>query len=152
MSGAARSLPDRQAFKELLAQALTDFVPACEGRIHLARSWPMQGSGIAGAAQFPALLVQDGPRIHALTADGFVMLRLQVRVEARVEAGDDAAREALLDEIETQVRDAAFTSPLLQDLVLATEEMASERELRLEGQAAIGQDSHLLTFRLAGFL
>ena len=61
MSG-ARSLPDRQAFKELVGVALNAAVSSCEGRIWLSRSWPQPGSGLAAASAFPALLVEDGPR------------------------------------------------------------------------------------------
>lgn len=153
MSGdGALRLPDREEWKGLVQTALLDFVPSCEGRIHVGRAWPQQGAGVTATAQFPALLVEDGPRLHRLAASGFVELRLQVRILARVQDNDDAAREALLDQIEMQIRDAVFTSPLLQPYLIATEEMASEREISMQGQATIAQDSHLVTFRFAGFV
>lgn len=151
MSDPAR-LPDREEWKQLVGQALADYVPSCEGRILMARAWPQQGSGLVATAQFPALLVQDGPRIHSLQANGFLGLRLQVRIEARVQHSADAARETLLDEIEMQIRDAMFGSPTLQPYLLCTEEMASEREVSIAGQTAVGQDTHLVTFRFAGFV
>jgi hypothetical protein len=151
MSDPAR-LPDREEWKALVQAALADFVPSCEGRIHVGRAWPQQGQGVTATPQFPALLVEDGPRLHRLAATGFVELRLQLRILARVQHNDDAVREALLDEIEMQIRDAVFTSALLKPYLIATEEMASEREVSMQGQATIGQDAHLVTFRFAGFV
>lgn len=151
MSDVAR-LPDRQEWKELVGQALLDYVPSCEGRLHIGRAWPQQAAGLVATPQFPALLVEDGPRLRTLQAQGFVQIRLQVRIQARVQANDDAAREALLDEIEMQIQDCVFASPLLLPHLLCTEEMVSEREVSIQGQATIGQDSHLITFRMAGFV
>lgn len=146
------TLPDRTELRETVAVALLDHVPEVEDRIHVGRAWPQAGAGQGAGTVFPALLVQDGPRILTTTADGFATLRCQVRIIARVEDSGDAARDEMLDAIACGIQAAMYRHPMIQRLVLVVEEIVSDRDHDATGQVALGQEVHLVTFRMAGFV
>jgi hypothetical protein len=145
------TIAGRAALRAAVAQALRTGVPSAGGRVLVGRAWPQPGAGQALPHAFPALLVQDGPRILSATAQGFAVVRCQMRVIARVQDRDDAARDAALDALDAEIRTALRGDAALAALVLLVEEIASDREVSVEGQATMAEESHMVTFRMAGF-
>jgi hypothetical protein len=148
----AATIADMETLCAAVVAALAASVPSCAGRVFLGRTWPQAGAGKGEAQQFPALLVEDGPEIATQTAPGFGQCRAQVRVTARVEINDDDARRQALNTIAGQVRAAMFGHAAIGALVLVTEEVARSRDTEPGGQRVVGQDQHLVTFRMAGAL
>lgn len=144
------TIATRAALRAAVVAALTDGV-SVNGRVLVGRSWPVAGPGQAVPQALPALLVQDGPRILSAVADGFAHMRCQMRILARVSGRDDAAREAALDALDTEIRAALRGDAALAALVLLVEEIASDRETSVEGQVTLAEDQHLVTFRMGGF-
>lgn len=145
------TIPTRPALRAALAAALVAGVPAVAGRVHVSRAWPQIGDGMEAGEVFPALLLHDGPWISNRTAAGVLTGRCQFRVTARSERRQDADRDAELDAIRAAVTAAAFDDAGVAALVLMTEEVTSTREDDAGGQLPIGQEVHLVTFRMVGF-
>lgn len=135
----------RAQVRAAIVARLVAGVAGLGGRVHSSRAWPLQASGIGGAARMPAALVY-ADRLRRTSVSGGMSAPtyrtiLTITIVLRAEGKTEAAVESSLDTLGTAVESAIFTHP--GTMAIAEDIVASDcaRDLRPDGDLIVGQEA-----------